>query len=213
MGCRITDKWTYRGFRTIILENSMLRATLLPESGAKLWEFIYKPADRELLWHNPRIEPRPPVFYGDADAWWCGGLDECIPTGHPCNYKGDNYPYLGETWTLPWEYELTERGGERVSVHLWRHHARSSPPGRAVGEPHRLRDFAAHEASGDQSRRGPLRDSVGTAPRVVDQARLSYRPSRLSRGSAGLQSRQPPGRSGRGFHVALCHRTGHWRQG
>ena len=92
MGCRITDKWTYRGFRTIILENSMLRATLLPESGAKLWEFIYKPADRELLWHNPRIEPRPPVFYGDADAWWCGGLDECIPTGHPCNLQGRQLP-------------------------------------------------------------------------------------------------------------------------
>jgi hypothetical protein len=118
--CRISDEWTYRGMKTLILENALVRATVLADSGAKLHEFIYKPLDRDFLWHNPRIEPRRPVFQGDVDAYWSGGLDECIPTGHPCTYNGEALPYLGEVWSLAWDYDIVQRGPAEVEVHLWR---------------------------------------------------------------------------------------------
>ncbi|MHB0875789.1 MAG: aldose epimerase family protein [Anaerolineae bacterium] len=119
-GCRISDEWTYRSLRTLILENALVRATVLVDSGAKIHEFVYKPADRDFLWHNPRIEPRRPVFQGDVDAYWSGGLDEAIPTGHACTFNGEALPYLGEVWSLAWDYEITRRGGDAVEVHLWR---------------------------------------------------------------------------------------------
>ncbi len=118
--CRISDDWTYRGMRSIILENSLLKVTVLADSGAKIHELIYKPYDRDFLWHNPRIEPRRPVFQGDVDAYWSGGLDECIPTGHACVYRGESLPYLGEVWSLAWDYDVLQRDPEAVEVHLWR---------------------------------------------------------------------------------------------
>lgn len=118
--CRISDDWTYRGMRTVILENSLVKVTVLVDSGAKIHELILKPFDRDFLWHNPRIEPRRPVFQGDVDAYWSGGLDECIPTGHACTYKGESLPYLGEVWSLAWSYDILKRDPQEVEVHLWR---------------------------------------------------------------------------------------------
>jgi hypothetical protein len=117
--CRISDEWTYRGMRALVLENALVRGTWLLDSGAKLHEFIYKPFDRDFLWHNPRIEPRRPVFQADVDAYWSGGLDECIPTGHACTYGGEALPYLGEVWSLAWHCDITQRDDEQVEAHLW----------------------------------------------------------------------------------------------
>lgn len=118
--CRISDEWTYRGMRALILENALVRVTVLLDFGAKVHEFIYKPLGRDFLWHNPRIEPRPPVFQADVDAYWSGGLDEAIPTGHACTFNGEALPYLGEVWSLPWHCDVERRDGDEVSAHLWR---------------------------------------------------------------------------------------------
>ena len=119
-GCNITDEWTYRGMRTLILENSLLKATILLDFGAKLHEFVYKPSNRDFMYHNPRVECRQPVFGANVDNWWTGGMDEAIPTGHPCEYKGEEYPFLGEVWSLPWDYQIISRSKEEIQVHLWR---------------------------------------------------------------------------------------------
>ncbi len=120
MTCKITDDWCFRGFKTVILENELIRATVLADFGAKLHEFIYKPSHRDFLYHHPRVECRPPVFGANVDNWWTGGLDEAIPTGHPCNYKGEDYPFLGEAWSLPWDYEIQQRDPQEVVVYLRR---------------------------------------------------------------------------------------------
>lgn len=120
MTCSITDEWTYRGMRTVILENEYIRATVLVDFGAKIHEFIFKPSNRDFMYHHPRVECRTPVFGVNVDNWWTGGLDEAIPTGHPCIYKGEEYPFLGEAWSLPWEYEIQQRHQDEVVVHLRR---------------------------------------------------------------------------------------------
>jgi hypothetical protein len=120
MECKITDEWSYRGFKTVIMENEFLRAVFIPELGAKLHEFVYKPEQRDFLYHHPRVECRAPVFDVNVDNWWTGGLDEAIPTGHPCEYKGEKYPFLGEAWSLPWEYKILNSLDDEVSFYLRR---------------------------------------------------------------------------------------------
>jgi hypothetical protein len=108
-GTRISFDWAYRGFRTCILENEFLRVTVVPEVGAKVHELRYKPADRDLLFHHPRVELRQPVFGVNVDNWWSGGIDDAIPTGHPCVVDGEELPFLGEAWSLEW---TAERDGD-----------------------------------------------------------------------------------------------------
>jgi len=120
MACTITDEWSYRGFKTVILENELIRVTVLPGLGAKIHEFVYKPSDNDFMFHHPRVECRTPVFDVNVDNWWTGGMDEAIPTGHPCNYRGENYPFLGEAWSLCWYYQIQENNGSEVCLYLRR---------------------------------------------------------------------------------------------
>ena len=117
---RIDPHWRYHDLRAIVLENTCLRLTLLPEVGAKIYDFIFKPADRNFLWHNPRLEPRLPIFGQNFDDWWSGGWDEVFPTCDVSTYKGETYPVLGELWSLPWTWEVEESGPSAVGLYLSR---------------------------------------------------------------------------------------------
>ncbi len=104
--------WTYRGFRALLLENRYLRAVILPELGAKIWSLVDKLADRETLWHNPRVPPRS-VFYGAAyDDWFCGGWDELFPNDAPAVIGGDAYPDHGELWSMPYDWQADADANE-----------------------------------------------------------------------------------------------------
>lgn len=120
MACTITDEWSYRGFKTVILENELIRVTVLPDLGAKIYEFIYKPSYHDFMFHHPRVECRTPVFDVNVDNWWSGGMDEAIPTGHPCTYKGENYPFLGEAWSISWYYQIQRISDTEVCLYLRR---------------------------------------------------------------------------------------------
>jgi hypothetical protein len=119
-GCRVSSEWSYRGMRSLILENELLKASILVDFGSKIFEFIHKPTDRDFLYHHPRVELRAPVYGVNADNWWPGGIDEAIPTGHVSKYKGEEYPYIGEVWSLPWQFDILSREKDEVIVHLWR---------------------------------------------------------------------------------------------
>jgi len=117
---KLSSEWTYKGFRTLILENDDLQVTVLPDYGAKIFQFIVKKSNRDLLYHNPRVELRTPIYGVNVDNWWHGGIDECIPTGQPCVYKGEAYPYLGEVWSLPWNHEIERNDASEITIHLSR---------------------------------------------------------------------------------------------
>ena len=116
--CRMSTDWTYRGFRALVLENQRVRATILPEFGAKVHEFVAKNADRDWMFHHPRTQLRAPVYGANIDNWWTGGMDEAIPTAYPCTYRGDELPYMGEAWSQPWSWRVMEDSARRVEVHL-----------------------------------------------------------------------------------------------
>ncbi len=120
MNPRVTSDWAYKGTRALILENEDLCVVTLPDYGAKVLEFRLKKSGRDLLYHNPRVEIRPPVYGVNVDNWWHGGIDECIPTGHTSIHRGEEYAPLGEVWSLPWQFEIESETTEEATVHLWR---------------------------------------------------------------------------------------------
>jgi hypothetical protein len=115
----IDSNWSYHGFRAIVLENRHLRAVVLPELGAKVWSLIDKLADRELLWHNPRLPPRPAHYGAAYDDWFCGGWDELFPNDAPTGVAGEPYPDHGELWSMPFAWDVSAEGGA-VTLRLWR---------------------------------------------------------------------------------------------
>jgi hypothetical protein len=119
-GVRLDANWTYHGFQALVLENALLRAVILPELGAKIWSLVYKPADRELLWHNPRLSPRPAPFGARYDDWFCGGWDELFPNDAPVTVGGEPYPDHGELWSMPFTWEMTVSSPDVVTVCLRR---------------------------------------------------------------------------------------------
>jgi Domain of unknown function (DUF5107) len=107
--------WSYRGFEVVFLENDLLRVAVVPQMGAKIYQFIDKRIDRDLLYHHPRVDLRPPVFGVNVDNWWTGGIDDVVPTGHPCTVGGEELPYLGELWSVPWDLEILDSSSIRLT--------------------------------------------------------------------------------------------------
>ena len=60
-GCRITE-YIYRGLRTIILENELIRVTILADKGSDIIEFLHKPTDTDFLWRSPLGVKDPSIF-------------------------------------------------------------------------------------------------------------------------------------------------------
>jgi len=110
----ISDRGTLLAFRAVIIENEALRVVVLPELGGRIWSIIYKPRDRELLWHNPDIPPRKAPFGAAFDNVWCGGWEEMFPTAAPGTINGRQYPDHGEIWCLPWDSEVERRDNRQM---------------------------------------------------------------------------------------------------
>jgi hypothetical protein len=118
MSARLDRDWSYRGTPAVVMENDALAVTLLPELGGKVWQLRHKSTDTELLWHNPRIRPRPVPFGAGYDDVFAGGWDELFPNDEPESLGGEPYPDHGEVWSLPWDWDVISSGPGRAEVRL-----------------------------------------------------------------------------------------------
>ncbi len=124
-GCRISDEWTYKGLRTVILENDWLRVVILADRGSDIIEFRYKPYDVDFLLRRPRgirtpqdgnLDPLSDTAFLD---YFSGGWNEILPNGGaPSRYKGAALGQHGEISLIPWRCAITEDNPERVAVTL-----------------------------------------------------------------------------------------------
>ena len=103
MSARVVGGWSVHGIPALVLENARLRVTVLPELGGHVLELVDKSADRNLLWSNPRTPPRRAPYGAHFDDWLSGGWDEIFPTGDRADLYGEQLPYMGELWSVPWE--------------------------------------------------------------------------------------------------------------
>lgn len=69
-----------REFVSIVLENSFLEVTVLPEIGGKVHSIVHKPSGKNLLFSNPVFQPGNLAL---RDAWTSGGIEWNTPhLGH-----------------------------------------------------------------------------------------------------------------------------------
>jgi len=61
-----------RAFKAWVLENEILRATILPEAGGRMVSLFHKPKQRELLECNPVFQPANLAL---RNAWFSGGVE------------------------------------------------------------------------------------------------------------------------------------------
>jgi galactose mutarotase-like enzyme len=125
-GCRISDGWTYKGMRTLVLENELLRVTVLVDKGSDIVEFRYKPRDLDFLLFMPGGIRNPqhgvPSAFTNSPFidYYSGGWNEILPSGGPAvTYQGASFGQHGEISLIPWDYAILEDAPERVMARLW----------------------------------------------------------------------------------------------
>jgi hypothetical protein len=112
--------------RTLILENELLRVTVLIDKGSDIVEFRYKPLDLDFLILAPGGIRNPnrglPSAASDAPFldYYSGGWNEILPNGGPAvSYRGAPLGQHGEISLIPWQYAILEDSPARVAARLW----------------------------------------------------------------------------------------------
>lgn len=124
---RATTDWVYRGMRTLILENKLLRAVYLLDKGADLIELKYKPLDIDLMWHAPQGHINPaeyvqPVATAESsfNDLYGGGWQDAVPVigNGPQEHRGAKYGTHGESPVMRWDCEILESEGSEATALL-----------------------------------------------------------------------------------------------
>lgn len=87
------------------LENSRLRARIIPELGGRVWELWDLERNRQWIWQRPGISlahPGPDAVY---DEIWAGGWEELFPNDAAGPFEGRELLDHGEWWRLAWTVE------------------------------------------------------------------------------------------------------------
>ena len=109
MPIRFDPHWSYRGLECLRIENEHVLIDVLPDLGAKIFRFVDKVRDHDVLWHSPRVFPHVAALHANFDDHWAGGWDEVIPGGViSTNRYGDELPHMGELWTQRAEWRLAQ---------------------------------------------------------------------------------------------------------
>jgi hypothetical protein len=122
-GCRVTE-FSYKGLRSLSLENELLRVSILADKGSDIYEFNFKPLDVDFMWRSPWGVRNPAHYVATTHTavssfldFYEGGWQDCFPTGgNPAEYRGFTFGAHGETPTLPWDYRIEDDSPERISV-------------------------------------------------------------------------------------------------
>ena len=168
-GCRISDAWTFRGLRTAILENEVLRIVILIDKGADVYEFVHKPTDVDFMYRDPHGVRDPRTFTpttGDNVGTWMdfyeGGWQTVFPGGgFPSEYKGADMGLHAEANMVPWDAMIVEDTPERVAIKCWVRTARTPLLLREDAGVERRIPGAGGRADADQRRRGGRALRVG----------------------------------------------------
>ena len=123
-GCRVSDSWSYRGLKTVILENGVVRVTVLADKGADIYSFVHKPTDTDFMWRTPWGVRDPqktvPPTGSPQSAWldfYEGGWQTVVPHGgYPDQVYGADFGIHGDVNLIPWDAQIVEDTTERVSV-------------------------------------------------------------------------------------------------
>ena len=122
-GCRIETDLKLWGQRAVVLQNEVLRVTVLAGRGADIVEFLYKPLDVDFMWANPNGPVKEDASLPPQEAlkafnhYYSGGWQELFPHGsRSVESYGTDFYLHGEVWGLPWDVRIEEDTPERIAV-------------------------------------------------------------------------------------------------
>lgn len=96
-------------YNGVVIENEYVRLVVIPEFGARVLSFFYKPSGHEQFYVNPVGTPygmNEGNFYYDWLMVY-GGVFPTFPE-----------PEHGKTWFLEWQWELTEVSADKISLRM-----------------------------------------------------------------------------------------------
>ncbi|MBW7459279.1 hypothetical protein K0U00_35025, partial [Paenibacillus sepulcri] len=111
--------------KMLVLENILLKISILTGKGADLYEFIYKPLDMDVLlktgaglegFRGRNLAEQRLGMYSELYA---GGWQDCLP--HRARYGSIEITQDtgGIAATLPWEYEIIENTADKAAVRCY----------------------------------------------------------------------------------------------
>lgn len=122
-GVRCDLNVTLAGHRAIVLENEILRITVLVDKGTDIVEFLHKPSDTDFMWRAPRDRhtagyalANAPAPEGDFHDHYLGGWHELLPSFDGSGAHGANHGLCGEATLLPWHCTVERDDREEVCL-------------------------------------------------------------------------------------------------
>jgi len=96
-------------FNGKVIENELIRLVILPEYGARVLSFVYKPTNHEYLYQS---ECGSPYGMNDGNFYYdwlmvYGGIFPTFPE-----------PEHGKTWLLPWSYNVEKNTSDTVIISM-----------------------------------------------------------------------------------------------
>ncbi|MGH7143334.1 MAG: DUF4432 family protein [Planctomycetota bacterium] len=124
-GARLMTGVSFNGIAAVILENELVRMTVLSGKGGDVFEFLHKPSDTDFMWRNPLGLPRADRLVNGNDRlksffdFYFGGWQELFPHGSaPEENLGQQNYFHGELTLSPMDVTVVEDTPKRVAVKL-----------------------------------------------------------------------------------------------
>lgn len=125
-GCRVSLDHTYKGHRCVVIQNELLRVTVLADKGSDIVEFLHKPSDTDFMWWTPwglhekgAFIPTNAASSGNFADRYEGGWQEIFPSGGRANkHQGVEYGLHGEAPLLPWSARISKDSEDEVEVEM-----------------------------------------------------------------------------------------------
>ena len=74
-GCRVSDSWMYRGLKTVVMENELIRIVILADKGADIYQFVYKKTDTDFKIYGDGSPIRDYMYVDDLNNIFKSLLD------------------------------------------------------------------------------------------------------------------------------------------
>lgn len=114
---------TWYGIPTVVMENELLRVSILAGKGTDIAELLYKPRDLDFTWLTPGGIRNPLAYLPSSpdtmpfSDFYLGGWQELFPHGGvPGAANGTTYGQHAEVYALPWDTEIVRDEPEGISI-------------------------------------------------------------------------------------------------